>query len=216
MLSAISDLFNFGKYIAGIAKALEAISRARRTTLEASLQREYIFCAKKVLGNLGTMFFQRTCIVSSLNGYIRQIDHQGESGALRLMIGSDNQGRITRRDIGGLLRSVSDNSATIVEFCGLVREALPNSVLGMEMKKLMMATLEVNNYILTNYDLLVMPTDEFLEVLKSIRDAHAELLSQFEYLMESIDYDAIDKAYARFRLKDDSFNGNKNLSKDDA
>lgn len=216
MLKAIADLLNFGKYIAGIAKAIEAISNARRTTLEASLQREYIFCAKKVLGNLGTMFFQRTYIVSSLNAYIRHIDKVGETSALRLATNSDNQWRIARRDIGGLLHSVSDNSATIVEFCGLVREALPNSVLGMEMKKLMMATLEVNNYILCSYDLLVMPTDEFLETLKSIRDAHSELLSQFEHLMGSIDYDAIDKAYAQFKLNDGSFRRTKKHGKGDA
>lgn len=216
MLKAITDLLNFGKYIAGIAKAIEAISHARRTTLETSLQREYIFCAKKVLGNLGTMFFQRTYIVSSLNDYIRHIGKVGELGALRLATGGDNQRRIARRDMGGLLRSVGDNSATIVEFCGLVRETLPNSVLGMEMKKLMMTTLEVNNYVLGSYDLLVMPTNEFLETLKSIRDAHAELLSKFEHLMKSIDRDAIDRAYAQFKLTDDSFTRTKKLGKGDA
>jgi hypothetical protein len=199
--SAIASILDIGKYVSSIVKALEDIAHYRFHSLERKQEREYLILSAKILRNLDQMLYQRMFIVRELRSYLAYLDSRPVMELIPDDDSIDEQVVRFQRQLDGMARGISASSSSVAELCALTEYVLPNSVFGMEMKKLMMATKVINTYFLENLDRFAFPTPEFISVLRSVHDAHSILSNEFCNLMEKIDADAINNAFVRFKAQ---------------
>ena len=199
--SAIASILDIGKYLSSIVKALEDISNYRTHSLERRQEREYLVLSAKILKNLDHMLYDRMFIVRELRDSLAYLDRKPALEFTPDDESIDEQVNLFQQRLGSMAWRIGGSSSSVAELCALTEYVLPNSVFGMEMKKLMMATKVINTYFLENLDRFAFPTPEFISVLRSVHDAHSVLSHEFFNLMEKIDADAVNNAFARFKAQ---------------
>jgi hypothetical protein len=193
--SSIASILDIGRYISGIVKALDDISNYRSRSLERKLMREHLLCSQKILKNLDRMLYERMFIVRELEEYLQDIGKNTLNSESWHELGWN-------QELERLSRRIRQSSRSVEELCALTERVLPNSIFGLEMKKLMIATGRINSYFLENLRKFAFPTEDFVATLTAVHKAHTVLSKEFEMLMHRVDADAIAAAFVTVKMED--------------
>jgi hypothetical protein len=201
LAASLAELLDVGRYISSIAKALDDVGNYRTHAMQRGQAKQYFELSREVLRNLDHMIYERMFVERELRYYLQWHDQLLYQSIVPHSMRPDKVESVRTEleaQVATILDAVSSSIGSIAEFIEMTRDALPGSPFGLEMKRLMMATEEINSYLMHREQDFHNPTPEFIAQLRDLHYTYGELQGAFSHMLSGVDKYQMDRAFFMF------------------